>query len=52
MIENDEAHAAALAAIERLWGSDPKTAAGEELDQLLSAVAEYEERRWPEANGA
>ncbi len=42
-IRNDQDHAAALDEIERLWGADPDSEAGERLEVLLTLVDAYEE---------
>src|SRR4051812_31440052 len=46
-IRTDKDHRAALAEIERLWGSAVGTADGDKLDVLVTLVEMYEERRWP-----
>lgn len=46
-IRTDADHGAALAEIERLWGSPEGTADGDRLDILATLVEAYEERRWP-----
>jgi HTH-type transcriptional regulator / antitoxin HigA len=49
-IHTDEDHAAAVAAIERLWGAEQGTAKGDALDVLATLVDAYEEKRWPDAD--
>jgi HTH-type transcriptional regulator / antitoxin HigA len=46
-IRHDKDHRAALAEIERLWGSPVGTPNGDKLDVLVTLVENYEERRWP-----
>jgi HTH-type transcriptional regulator/antitoxin HigA len=46
-IRNDRDHRAALAEIEKLWGSSSRTPEGDKLDILVTLVETYEERRWP-----
>lgn len=46
-IRNDKDHHAALAKIEKLWGSPTGTPNGDKLDVLVTLVENYEERRWP-----
>lgn len=46
-IRNDKDHRAALAEIERLWGSPAGTDDGDMLDILATLVDKYEEQRWP-----
>lgn len=46
-IRSDADHKAALAEIERLWGSEMGTENGDKLDVLLTLVEKYEEARWP-----
>ena len=46
-IRDDEDHAAALAAIERLWPAAPGTPEHDRLEVLAMLVDEYESRRWP-----
>lgn len=46
-IRTDEEHTAALAEIERLWGSPVGSADGDRLDALITSVDEYESKRWP-----
>lgn len=48
-IRSDEDHKAALAEIERLWGTAPGTDSGDKLDILVTLVEKYEENRWPMA---
>jgi HTH-type transcriptional regulator/antitoxin HigA len=47
-INNDEDHALAVRRIESLWGSEPGTPEGDELDVLATLVDAYEATRWPE----
>ncbi|HET9068618.1 MAG TPA: transcriptional regulator [Amaricoccus sp.] len=46
-IRTDADHKAALARIEALWGADPGTEAGDELDVLVDLVEAYEARHYP-----
>lgn len=46
-IRSDEDHAAALEEIERLWGADPDTADGAQLEILMMLVDAYEEANHP-----
>ena len=46
-IRTDADHAEALAAIEKLWGAEPGTEAGNKLDILVDLVEHFEERRFP-----
>jgi HTH-type transcriptional regulator/antitoxin HigA len=46
-IRTDRDHRAALAEIERLWGSPEGTEEGDKLDILVTLVENYEEKRWP-----
>ena len=46
-IRNDQDHRAALAEIERLWGSPAGTEDGDKLDVLAVLVDNYEDSRWP-----
>src|SRR6195256_3099937 len=46
-IRNDDDHAAAVAEIERLWGSAAGTGGGGKLDFLSTLVEKYEDTRWP-----
>ena len=46
-IRNDDDHVAALREIERLWGADVGTPAGDKLDMLATLVEKYEDTRWP-----
>lgn len=46
-VRNDADHAAALAAIERLWGAVPGTPDGDRLDVLLTLVDAYEGAHHP-----
>ncbi len=48
-IRSDEDHAAALDAIDRLWGADPDSAEGSALEILLTLVDAYEEANHPHA---
>lgn len=47
-IRDDAGHRAALARIEALWGADPGTPEGDELDVLADLVELYERRRFPD----
>lgn len=46
-IRDDAGHRAALARIEALWGTEPGTEAGDELDVLVDLVELYEARTYP-----
>lgn len=46
-IRTDADHAAALRAIEALWGAAEGSAEGDRLDILATLVEAYEARRWP-----
>lgn len=46
-IRTEADHEAALARIEALWGADPGTPEGDELDVLIDLVEHYEERHFP-----
>jgi HTH-type transcriptional regulator/antitoxin HigA len=46
-IRNEADHDAALAEIERLWGSARGTPEGARLDALATLVDAYEERAYP-----
>ena len=46
-IQTEEAHRAALAEIEVLWGAPKGTKEGDKLDTLLALVDIYEAKRWP-----
>lgn len=46
-IKTDADHAAALCAIEALWGAAEGTPEGDRLDILATLVDAYEDRRWP-----
>ena len=46
-IRSEEDHAAALAEIERLWGSAVGSPEGDRLDVLAALVKAYEDARWP-----
>ena len=46
-IHTDEEHAVALERIKELWECDIDGPDGEEFETLVSAVCEYEEKRWP-----
>src|ERR1700712_410925 len=46
-IRNDDDHVAAVAEIERLWGSAAGREDGEKLDILSTLVEKYEDTRWP-----
>lgn len=51
-IHTDDGHAAALRRIEELWGAEPGSPDGDELDVLATLVEAYENRRWPVAASA
>ncbi len=42
-IRTEQDHSVALARIEALWGAEPGTGKGDELDILVSLVAHYED---------
>lgn len=46
-IKDDASHRVALAEIDRLWGSQAGTQAGDRLDVLMTLADDYERRRWP-----
>ena len=46
-IRSEEDHAAALAEIERLWGSAVGSPEGDRLDVLAALVKAYEDALWP-----
>jgi HTH-type transcriptional regulator/antitoxin HigA len=46
-IRNDDDHRAAVAEIDRLWGSPEGSEDGDKLEILASLVEKYEESRWP-----
>lgn len=46
-IKSDADYDAALAEIERLWGTEPNTANGDKLDVLLMLVDAYEKEHYP-----
>ncbi len=46
-IRNEADYDAALAAIDRLMGVAPDTAASDELEVLVTLVEAYEAARWP-----
>ena len=46
-IKTEADHAAALRAIERLWGADEGTSAGDRLEVLTTLVEAYEEAHFP-----
>ena len=46
-IRTPDDHNAALAGIEALWGADPGTPEGDELDVLIDLVEHYEEHHFP-----
>lgn len=46
-IRTDEDHRAALAEIDRLWGSPEDTPEGDRLDVLITLVGAYEDKHYP-----
>ncbi|NDV52111.1 type II toxin-antitoxin system HigA family antitoxin [Salipiger sp. PrR003] len=46
-IRTEEDHRAALGRIEALWGAEPGTADGDELDILVDLVEHYEDKHFP-----
>jgi HTH-type transcriptional regulator / antitoxin HigA len=46
-IKTDADHATALREIERLWGADEGTSAGDRLEVLTTLVAAYEQAHFP-----
>ena len=46
-IRTEHDHTAALQRIERLWGSSQGTAAGDELDVLVTLVEAFERKHYP-----
>ncbi|WP_419662238.1 hypothetical protein Dvar_26890 [Desulfosarcina variabilis str. Montpellier] len=49
-VKTEEDYDAALARIEELWGTDPGTPEGDELDVLLVLVGAYEDQHHPVPN--
>ena len=47
-IRDDASHQAALAEIERLWGTKNGTPEGDRLEVLMTLVDAYERQRWPD----
>ena len=45
-IRTDDDHRDAVNEIERLWGAEPGTRAGDKLDILATLVEAYEAKRW------
>ncbi|MGM0575991.1 MAG: helix-turn-helix domain-containing protein [Myxococcota bacterium] len=43
-IRTDEDHARALERVEELWGAEPGTPEGDELEVLVTLIDDYEER--------
>ena len=48
-IRDDASHHAALAEIDRLWGSPANTPESDRLEVLMTLVDAYERQRWPDA---
>ena len=46
-IKDERVYQEALARIEELWGAEPDTTEGDELDILLVLVEAYEEKHYP-----
>ena len=46
-IKDEQVYQEALARIEKLWGAEPDTPEGDELDILLVLVEAYEEKHYP-----
>jgi HTH-type transcriptional regulator/antitoxin HigA len=46
-VETEDEHRAALAEIDRLWGSEKGTPEGDALDVLLALVELYEDKHFP-----
>ena len=46
-IKTEADHATALREIERLWGADERTSAGDRLDVLTTLVEAYEQAHFP-----
>jgi len=46
-IKDDKEHAIALARVRELWDCDVDGPDGPEFEALISAVSEYEDKRWP-----
>lgn len=46
-IKNEQAYKKSLERIEELWGTEPDTPEGDELDILLVLVEAYEEKHYP-----
>jgi HTH-type transcriptional regulator/antitoxin HigA len=47
-VRDDTEHRAALAEIERLWGSPQGTPEGDRLDVLMTLVDAFEREHWPD----
>jgi HTH-type transcriptional regulator/antitoxin HigA len=47
-VRDEAEHRAALAEIERLWGSRQRTPEGDRLDILMTLVDAYERESWPD----
>ena len=50
-ILTDDEHAAAIRAIEALWGKSQTASDNSKLDELAQRVEAYEEFRWPLDDG-
>ena len=50
-ILTDDEHAAAIRAIEALWGKSQTASDNSKLDELARRVEAYEEVRWPFDDG-
>lgn len=46
-ITSHDAHQAALKRIETLWDAEPQTPEGDELEALITAVNDFEDRHYP-----
>ena len=46
-VKNEASYQEALERIEELWGADPDTAAGDELEILMVLVEAYENKHYP-----
>lgn len=49
-ITNDEEHISALHHIEPLYGAEPGTPEGDELDRLADLINDYEDLHYPMGN--
>src|SRR5579863_4760243 len=49
-IRGEADHRTVLAEIERLWGAEPGTPAGDRLDVLMALADDYERVHWPDGD--